>query len=319
MTSGVQLQTPVALTIFNRVEHTKRVFAVIRQVQPAQLLIIANAPRLDRADEVERCSQVRAVVEQVDWDCQVLRKYADTHVGIRQQLSTGFNWVFEQVETAIFLEDDCIPDPSFFYFCQEMLERYKDDQRIMAISGQNIQFGRHPIPHSYYFSRHFHSWGWASWRRAWQHYDVDMASWPQVRDSGLLNHILADNQAVAYWTTLFQQTYERKIQTWDYQWTLACWLQSGLTILPDRNLISNIGHNLGATHTEHQANTCYDTMPTEAMQFPLVHPPHVVRHDQADRFTQTTAFDPDLSARLHRKAAKLNTKLKTVRKYISPH
>jgi hypothetical protein len=311
------LKTPVVLTVFNRVEKVKQVFAAIRQVKPTQLLIIANAPRLDRPDEAEQCAQVRAVVEQVDWDCDVLKRYSDVHLGIRQQLSTGFDWVFDTVEAAIILEDDCVPHSSFFFFCQELLERYRDDERVMSISGQNIQFGRHQVFHSYYFSRYFHSWGWASWRRAWQHMDVDMTCWPQVRDSGLLNQILADNRAVHYWKTIFQQTYEGKIQTWDYQWTLACWLQSGLTILPNRNLISNIGLAPGATHTEHQIGSCYDTMTVEAMQFPLVHPSFMVRHNLADRFTQGTAFDADLLTKACRKITKLNAKLNSDKSKVS--
>ena len=305
-----QLTTPVALVVFRRVEHVKQVFAAIRKAKPTKLLIIANAPRPNLLDEVEKCAQVRAIVEQVDWDCQVLKNYSDIHLGVRQRLFTGFNWVFEMVESAIVLEDDCVPHPSFFFFCQELLDRYRDDERIMSISGQNIQFGRHPIPHSYYFSHYFHSWGWASWRRAWQHMDINMSCWPEIRDCGLLYQILGDKRAVRYWTTLLQQTYEGKIQTWDYQYLLACWLQSGLTILPDRNLISNIGCASGATNTAYQAGTCYDAMPVEEMQFPLIHPPFVVRHEQADRFTQATAFDPNLSTQAYRRMIGLNTRLK---------
>ncbi len=295
-----QLQTPVVLTIFNRPDNTKKVFEAIRQAKPPKLLIIADAPRADRPNEEEKCIAARAVVEQVDWDCEVLKNYSQVNLGCRLRISSGLDWVFDTVEEAIVLEDDCVPHPTFFRFCEKLLEYYRHDKRVMSICGQNIQFGRKRTEYSYYFSRYYHSWGWATWKRAWHHYDVHMKLWTKVRDNGLLKDILRDSRAVKYWTKLFQATYDEQIDTWDYQWLFACWIQSGLGILPDGNLISNIGFGSEASHMTH-AGSHYDSMPIESINFPLKHPPFIITNLEADRFTQNTAFDPNLMTRLKAK------------------
>lgn len=295
-----QLTTPVVLIIFNRLDNTKKVFEAIRQVKPSQLLIIADAPRPDRPNEEEKCASVRAVIEQVDWDCEVIKNYSPINLGTRKRISSGLDWVFNTVEKAIILEDDCLPNLTFFRFCEELLEQYKHDQRVMSICGQNIQFGRQRTEYSYYFSRYYHSWGWATWKRAWQYYDVQMKLWPQARDKGLLNDILRDSRAVKYWTNFFQDTYDEQIDTWDYQWTFACWVQNGLTILPNINLVSNIGFGVDAVHMTN-VGSIYDSMLAEAMSFPLKHPPFIIPNVEADNFTQNTAFDQTINIRIRGK------------------
>jgi hypothetical protein len=164
----------VALIIFNRTDTTKKVFEVLRQVKPAKLLVIADAPRHNYPDDIEKCAATRQIIEQVDWNCQVIKNYSEKNLGNKLRISTGLNWVFEQVEQAIILEDDCLPHPSFLPFCEDLLDKYQDDQRIMTRSGNNFQFGRKRTEYSYYFSRYTLIWGWATWRRAWQHYDAEM-------------------------------------------------------------------------------------------------------------------------------------------------
>ncbi len=133
-------------------------------------------------------------------------------------MSSAIDWFFSQVEEGIILEDDCVPDQSFFLFCQELLERYRDDKRIMMISGDNFEFGQKRMEYSYYFSRYFHIWGWATWKRAWKYYDVDMKAWPEIREKGYLNDLLYEKKIVKYWESIFNQVYEGLINTWDYQW-----------------------------------------------------------------------------------------------------
>lgn len=285
----MSLSTPVAFLIFNRPELTEKVFQAIRQAQPSQLLVVADGPRRDRPEEAKRCAMSREIIAQVDWDCKVLKNYSDTNLGCRQRVATGLDWVFQQVESAIILEDDCLPDPTFFQFCQELLEKYDDDQRIMMISGDNFQFGQQRSPYSYYFSRHTHIWGWATWRRAWQHYDLTMQQWSLIRDGNWLNDLLHQPQAVSYWKNIFQQAYEGKIDTWDYAWTFACWLQNGLTILPNVNLISNIGFHAEATHTK-DTGSPFANLAVQAMQSPLHHPPFMITDSEADQRTQNTMF-----------------------------
>lgn len=283
------LKTPVAFLIFNRPDTTTQVFKEIAQAQPPKLLVVADGPRPDRPDEAKKCAAARAIIEQVNWPCEVLTNYADTNMGCKRRVSSGLDWVFDTVEEAIILEDDCVPHPTFFRFCEELLVRYRDDERIMHISGHNVQFGRKRTPYSYYYSRYNHCWGWASWRRAWQYYDVTMKHWPEVHKEGWLYDILGSRSAVAYWTRIFQMVYEGKIDSWAYRWTFACWLQSGLSILSNCNLISNIGFGAFATHTTIEDSPLANSQ-TVPMDFPLHHSPFIIRDTRADTFSQRTLF-----------------------------
>ena len=309
--SNYQIQTPVAFIIFKRPQETQKVFAEIRKVKPPKLLVVADGPRADRPGEDQECAQVRAIIDRVDWDCEVLKNYADVNLGCRRRVSSGINWVFDTVEEAIIIEDDCLPHPTFFRFAEELLDRYRDDRRIMSISGQNVQFGRKRTDYSYYFSRYNHCWSWASWRRAWQHYDLDMKLWPEIRDGNFLADVLGDSHAVKVWTKTFELCYEGKIDTWDFQWAFASFIQNGMNILANVNLASNIGHGTGATHTG-DASSPYNNMPAEALTFPLKHPPFAIRDTQADNFTQNTLYDydPPLLKKVQKKIQKLLTKNK---------
>jgi hypothetical protein len=291
-----QLTTPVAFLIFNRPDTTARVFEAIRQAKPPQLLVVADGPRPDRADDIEKCKAARAIIEGVDWDCEVLTNYSDLNLGCKNRVSSGLDWVFSLVEEVIILEDDCLPHPSFFRFCQDLLDYYRNDERITAISGDNFQFGRKRTGYSYYFSCYNHIWGWATWRRAWQYYDVKMKLWQEIRDGNWLESILGKTQAVKYWTKIFQTYYDGKIDTWDYPWNFACWIQNGLTILPNVNLVSNIGFGEDATHTS-SSKSRVANLPVKEINFPLKHPPFLLRHVEADDFTYRNLFDSSLFSR----------------------
>ena len=282
------MKTPVAFLIFNRPATTKAVFAEIAKAKPSKLFVVADGPRPDRPNEDERCRLTRMIVEAIDWDCELFTNYADTNMGCRDRVSSGIDWVFHHVEEAIFLEDDCLPHPSFFRFCEELLERYRHDERIMAISGDNFQFGRKRTECSYYFSRYTHIWGWASWRRAWKHYDLSISHWPMIREGQWLDDFLGDRRESDYWTEIFDLVYQGKIGTWDYQWLFACWLESALCVLPNVNLVSNIGFGADATHTGGAGRVA--ELPTEEMLFPLKHPPAMIRDGAADKNTADLFF-----------------------------
>lgn len=278
------MNTPVALFLFKRPAETARVFAEIARAKPPVLLLIADAHRPDRAGEAALCAETRAVVARVDWPCMVLRNYAEENLGCRRRLHSGLDWVFAQYEEAILLEDDCLPHPDFFGFCEAMLMRYRDDERIGHIGGCNLQLGRRWGGASYYYSRYPHVWGWASWRRSWALYDVELRRWPELRATGWLRNWLGNIELQSSWTRIFDDVYEGKVDTWDYQWTFACWMQRALSVVPMTNLISNIGHGAGATHT--LSASPYDALPLQALGQPLVHPPKMLRNDAADTFTE---------------------------------
>lgn len=280
-----RLTVPVALFVFNRPDTTTRVFAQIRQARPVRLFIIADGPRHDHPPDAEGCAATRAIVQQVDWDCDCTFNYAVGNMGCKTRMATGLDWVFANVEEAIILEHDTLPHPDFFRFCQELLALYRHDERIMNIGGCNFQFGQNATGYSYYFSRYVHCWGWASWRRAWRHYDRSISLWPEVRRSGFLASILGHDLGAAYWQRILDLTHQGYIDTWDYQWVFSCWSRNALSILPHGNLVTNIGFGAQGTHTTN-ASSRVANIPVTAMTFPLQGPPYVLRHVAADECTQ---------------------------------
>jgi hypothetical protein len=284
----MSLSTPVVLIIFNRPDTTEKVFQAIRQAQPQKLLIIADGPRIDRPDEAQKCALSRAVIDQVDWECEVLTNYSDINLGCKYRVSTGIDWVFSEVEEAIILEDDCLPAASFFQFCQNLLEKYRDDERIMMISGDNFQPEDKQFEDSYYFSKYVHIWGWATWRRAWQHYDVEMSSWKEFQDKGLLKDTCNDPIEAEYWLKIFNDVANNCIDTWDQQWVYTCWQQSGMSITPSVNLISNIGFRDDATHTLWKSPR--SEMKTGDIQN-IRHPTFILKNHDADTYTFENVFE----------------------------
>lgn len=308
-TSPAALAAPVVFFIFNRPATTARVLEQIRAARPATLLVVADGPRRDRPGEAELCREVRELVlSRIDWNPRLLTQFAEENLGCRRRISSGLSWAFEQVEEAIILEDDCLPDPTFFRFAADLLEFYRHDARIGVISGDNFQAQPMNSPASYYFSKYNHCWGWATWRRAWKYYDDDMKTWPALRDSGWLEGLFPRREYSGYWRGLFDQVAARRIDTWDYPWTFACWSQSLLSVLPRSNLITNIGVGPDATHTQGM-DPGQHFLRTSPMKFPLVHPPAVVLDYAADDYSQAHVFGEarlkTLPARLRRLRRKL--------------
>lgn len=281
------LNTPIVFLIFNRPDLTAQVFEAIRQAKPKKLLVVADGARNE--SEVELCQQARAVTEVVDWDCEVLRNYADKNLGCRERVSSGLDWAFEQVEVAIILEDDCLPHPSFFGYCQELLEHYREDKRIWCISGDNFQDGQWRGDGSYYLSNYNHSWGWASWRRAWQKYDCNLSKWEKFRDGQYLKNILDSELEIIYWQSIFEDMFIRRTQRniWDYLWTFSLWQNNGLTILPNVNLVSNIGFRSDGTHTFGESK--FANIPVQDIG-KICHPSFLIRDRNADEYTFDHVF-----------------------------
>lgn len=269
-----QAVPPVAFLIFNRPEYTRQVFAQIRLARPKQLFIVADGPRTP--EEAELCEETRGVTEHIDWPCEVRRDYAVENLGLKERISSGLNWFFGQVEAGIILEDDCLPHPSFFRFAGEMLERYRDDERIMMISGDNFLPDIDLAP-SYAFSRYFPIWGWATWRRAWQHYDVEMKGWQNAaggrNNSGnakMFDELYPKDQKYmrVHMKTQFDNLVSGKTRTWDVQWLYACLKSRGFCVIPRKNLVSNIGAQGTHSGGNNQHLSTYDLY----AESQLVHP-----------------------------------------------
>lgn len=277
-----ELNTPVAFLIYKRPEKTKRVFDVIRQVKPPTLLIVADGPQVSRPGEREKCAAARAVIEQVDWCCEVIKNFSDGNMGCRQRVSSGLSWVFSIAEEAIIIEDDCLPHPTFFRFCEELLERYRYDDRVMMISGHNRSGEWKSDIQSYHFSNYGNIWGWSSWRRAWKYFDVDMELWSKADIRNKIKDVICDEERYKKERENFDRTYLGEIDTWDIQWIFARLLQSGLSIVPSLNLVSNIGLDDEATHTTIPIDDI-SRLPVYAVSFPLLETSSVTADREFDR------------------------------------
>lgn len=285
-----KLTTPVVFLIFNRPETTKKVFEQIRKAKPSKLFIIADGARSNVAGEEKLCKEVKSIVENIDWDCIVYKDYATENLGCKDRPATGLKWVFQHTDKAIILEDDCLPHPSFFKYCQELLEYYKDDERVNIISGSNFFSQLSNKKQSYYFSIFHHFWGWATWKRSWYKYDIEMSNWPRIKAEHLFAEIVNHKQSAKYWVTLFDEVYTGKLSSaWDYQWIYSSWINNGLAIIPSNNLISNIGFGEDATHTKDPGHIRANVL-AEGIEFPLIHPSKVERNLDADMHEADTLF-----------------------------
>jgi hypothetical protein len=280
--------TPVLLMGFNRPDHTRAVLAAIRKAAPTRLFVALDGPRAGDREDADKCRKVRDIFRDVGWNCEIHTLFRDANLGCRCAPSDAINWFFSNVEEGIILEDDCVPDPSFFRFCEELLARYRKDERIMMISGDNFQLSKSVARDSYYFTRYTHIWGWASWRRAWAHCDMRMSDWPCFREKGFLLKMLGDKKEAAYWTKRFDRYYAGKISAWSYAWLFACWSRGALNILPSVNLVSNIGFGDNSTNTAVFSDTA--NLEKRQMKFPLAHPENVCRNTAADSVDDRTMF-----------------------------
>jgi hypothetical protein len=277
------MRSAVLFLVFNRPETTKKVFAAIRAAKPPKLYIAADGPRSDRPSDKEACEEVRAIATAVDWPCEVKTLFREHNLGCKIGVSTGINWFFENEEEGIILEDDVLPLPSFFPYCDELLAKYRDNDRVWMISGSNLISDQIDPQTSYFFSRNALIWGWASWRRAWQHYDVHLQDWPKLKQEEWLGRVFANQPLlISHWTYLFNELYAGKRNTWDYQCAYTCWRIGALTITPAENLTENLGFGENATHTSSQKPAFLDRALPKNLIFPLRHPNEVVVNESAD-------------------------------------
>ncbi len=272
---------------------TRRVFEVVRQIKPQRLLLIADGPRESRPDDIRLCAEVRAIFDEIDWDCQVSRKFSDTNLGSFKSNSSGLNWVFDTVEEAIIIEDDCVPSISFFRYCEELLERYRDDPRVGVITGYNLGF---PVSgrknDSYFFSAYTLNWAWASWRRAWKQVDLEMSWWTPETGSKMLRTLFPRSAVWRYWYQLYERIHSGEMKNaWDYQIMLSSFRHSQLCIIPSVNLVSNIGFGPDGTNCLEESALMSD-VPRGELKFPLIHPADVRLSRSVDYAIFRVRFQP---------------------------
>jgi hypothetical protein len=281
------LQVAVLFLVFNRPDNTARVFEAIRQAKPPRLYVAADGPRDGWVGEAEHVAKVRKIATEVDWPCEVKTLFRDKNLGCKKGISSAITWFFEQEEQGIILEDDCLPHLDFFSFCENLLDRHYSDERIFVITGNNFQNGTWRGDASYYFSKYNHCWGWATWRRAWKHYQGDINFWPKWKTSDAWKKYTPDKIERKYWQKIFDSCYAGQIDSWAYPWTASTWYKNSQTVTPNVNLVSNIGFGEGATHTKKPTKFSY--MPTMELSH-ITHPKQVIIDIEADRFTFDNVF-----------------------------
>lgn len=282
------MDSPILFMVFNRPNVTQRVFDVIRKAKPPKLYIAADGPRENKAGEAELCQAVKKIVSNINWRCEVHTLFREENIGCKLAISGALDWFFSQESEGIILEDDCLPELSFFQFCDELLRRFRDDERVGMISGCNFQNEAKLSQDSYYFSRFCHIWGWATWARSWKKYDVKIAQWPELKKNDWLKSLGFNGWEKQHWEKAFDKVFNGEIDTWDHQWTFASWVNNMLSVTPCVNLISNIGFGAEATHTK--GKSIFSEMQQDPIQFPLTHPNAIVSNKVADAYSSKNLF-----------------------------
>lgn len=284
------MNSAILFLVFNRPDLASQVFQAIRSARPPRLYVAADGPREGRDSERQDCMEARRVIDEVDWPCEVKCLFQEKNLGPMHAQVAALDWFFDQEKEGVILEDDCLPDQSFFGYCDELLECYRDDRRVFMISGNNFQGGIKRGDADYYFSIYTHIWGWAAWKRSWQCFDKDLTDWPSFRECGGLENLHGTKVTRKYWFDLFDRIYSGTYKRgWDYRFLFACWRENGLTIIPQKNLVTNIGFG-------HQATNCKDlhspfsNVNTYRINLPLRHPKVISRCFFADEKTSGEMF-----------------------------
>lgn len=280
--------TPIVIFIYKRSHNLEKLIDAMCKVKPKEIYIVADGPK-NTGEEVQ-VKKTRTELENlITWPSKVHKNYTKINLGLKERFSTGISWVFEHTDRAIFIEDDCVPDPSFFTFCDQLLEKYKDNEKVVSIAGNNFQPPNTRITESYYYSRYPHVWGWATWKRVWDQYDSNISDWPKRRASGWLKSVYPGQFFIRkFWAYIYDRLYAGQINTWDYQLTYLSQKLGGYNIIPRVNLVSNIGYGEDATNLKKKNKTI--SVPTAPISFPLVHPKVLKYNQVADRYIEELVY-----------------------------
>lgn len=278
-------EVSILFLIFNRPEVTAKVFGSISKIKPSRLYIAADGPRKSIPGDVENCQKTREIIGNIDWRCEVHKLFREDNLGCGKAVSSAINWYFEQEDEGIILEDDCLPDDSFYDFCCNILDYYRENNKIMHIGGVNFQNGIRRGKASYYFSACVHVWGWATWKRAWKMYDYNFSDIDEFIRMRKMDVYYSETAVKEYWLKMFRA----KIDTWDYQWNYSVWNHGGLAVIPQSNLVTNIGFGSNATHTLATSEWAFrNTTPINTIQ----HPDVIVQNRDADLYTFYHHYSP---------------------------
>ena len=287
LSQPMSFSTPILFITYKRLDTAFQVFNTIASIQPAKLYFASNLNKPDHPEDFDEILQVRSLLDKVNWPCEVHTRYPEVHLNVQESIYNAITWFFQHEESGIILEDDCVPHEDFYFYCQDLLHRYRDDSRVWAISGNCFLQEPTTFPDSYYFSKYFHCWGWASWRRSWEDFDLKMSTYPLFLNRYLRLSLFDSVSEAAYWILIWNRIYRHGLPlTWDYQFYFHIFSNSGLIAAPSQNLVKNIGFRSDAENTTSGSSP----LPKVNKLLPLKHPEFILRNRHADRRSFRTAF-----------------------------
>lgn len=286
------MKSPILFIVFNRPSTTKIVFETIRKAKPARLYIASDGPRKNNLNDDKLCNKVKNIVSYIDWDCDVKTLYREQNLGCKRAVTSAITWFFENEEEGIILEDDVLPLPCFFDYCDELLEKYRYEERVAMISGNNLISKRFDVNESYFFSHYTNIWGWATWRRVWEQHDYDIKKWSLWKKKGVLRRFSDGVPSFEfYWKDQIQSVYEGKLDDWTVTLMLILWQAKSYCIIPSNNLVENIGFGIEATNTTGEMPECVSESIPQELLFPLIHPKEIIRQENADILMSKRVFN----------------------------
>lgn len=290
-------EVPVMLCTFTKLDTTKLVFEQIRKVRPPRLYLVSDGPRESHPEDKGKIEAVHDYIEgNIDWDCEVFKNYSDVNLGCGKRMPTGVSWVFEHEERAIFFEDDCVPEVTFFRYCEELLDKYENDDKVLLISGNNQIAYIDTFDGDYGFSHQANIWGWATWRRSWQEYDIDIKDWPESKHLPIWKQIY---NRKAYWFLFaeYDTVYRHEYDAWDYQFSYLLGKKDAFCIIPKVNLVSNAGFDGNeCTHTADMPK--WMDQRSFPLEFPIKHPDNVIWSRKYDEEFSKRDFAPALTVHI---------------------
>lgn len=304
----MNFKTPILLIIFNRPQKSSQVFEVIKKMRPEKLFIAADGARPYVYGEKEKCDTSRSITELIDWPCELHTNFLEKNIGCDERVPSAISWFFENVDEGIIFEDDCLPGEGFFLFCQELLEKYKNTEKIMMISGNNFQKGIQRGDASYYFSHYSNTWGFATWKRAWANYDHSLGKCQSFMEKGEIYNILSSRKQVRYWLKFFRKIRSGKYTFWDAKWNFSVLCNNGICIIPNKNLVTNIGHDHDGTHTHKKSDIV--EIPIQELEWPLKHPSPLTPNIEADCYLFASIYDVSIIKKIENLIANAITHLK---------
>ncbi|ADC88773.1 methyltransferase FkbM [Thermocrinis albus DSM 14484] len=312
-----RFERPVLFITFKRLDTTRRVLEAIKKIKPKRLYIASDGGRTE--EEHEKVLKVREfIVNSIDWDCSVKTRFRDRNLGVGFGPNDAISWFFSEEEAGIILEDDCLPSVSFFRFCDELLDMYKDNKRIGVIQGFN-PFPRKDYPYSYFFSKYDLKWGWATWRDRWQYQDMYTSDWPQVKNTDFLDRISQGNKMVKlYWEAIFDEIHKYPHLAWDTQFTYQMLKRGMLAVVPKKNIVLNIGYHAEATPTKWGIPKHIRALSLEELEFPLSHPEEIKVNFEYDRLVETVHFEMNIKTVFRLKLKRKLDENKLLRTTILP-